>query len=148
MLDAGELGELIAPAVEVLGYELTGVEYLSGSALLRVYIDSKNGITVDDCQVVSHQLSGLLDVEDPIPGHYTLEVSSPGLDRLLFKVKDYERFAGSRVKIKLLAPLSGRRKFSGVLQGLEGESVLIEEDGENISIPLDQIAQARLVPEY
>lgn len=149
--DPLHISKLLEPAVRSLGYELVGVEYRSGvqgGGLLRIYIDSEQGITVDDCQTVSYQVSGLLDVEDPIPGHYTLEVSSPGSDRLLFKRQDYERFAGSLVKLRLVFPLDGRRKFKGRLQGLEGENVVIEQDGDPISLPLDQIEQARLVPEY
>jgi len=149
--DPLQLSELLEPAVRSLGYELVGVEYRSGGeggGLLRVYIDSEQGITVDDCQAVSYQVSGLLDVEDPIPGHYTLEVSSPGYDRLLFKPQDYERFSGSLVKVRLGFPLDGQRRFKGRLQGLEDGNVVIEQDGERVSLPLDQIEQARLVPEY
>jgi ribosome maturation factor RimP len=145
-----DLGKLIAPAVEALGYEFVGLEYRSGArgGLLRVYIDSEDGVTVDDCQSVSYQVSGLLDVEDPIPGHYTLEISSPGLDRPLFQARDYDRFAGHRVRIQLTLPLDGRRKFSGVLRGMRGDNVLVEQDGDEVSIPYDQIRHARLVPEY
>jgi len=149
--DPLQIGELLAPAVQAMGYELVGVEYRSGSpggSLLRVYIDNAQGITVDDCQAVSYQVSGILDVEDPIPGHYTLEVSSPGLDRLLFKRDDYERFTGSLVKLRLAFPLEGRRKYQGRLQGLDGDNVVIDQDGDQISLPFDQIEQARLVPEY
>jgi ribosome maturation factor RimP len=149
--DPLQLGEILEPAIQAMGYELVGIEYRSGrqgSGLLRVYIDSEQGITVDDCQAVSYQVSGVLDVEDPIPGHYTLEVSSPGLDRLLFKRDDFEQFAGSLVKLRLDYPLEGRRKYKGRLQGLEGSNVVIEQDGETISLPFDQIEQARLVPEY
>ena len=113
-----------------------------------MYIDSEQGITVDDCQKVSYQVSGVLDVNDPIPGHYTLEVSSPGMDRLLFRPDDYRRFAGSLVKLRLAYPVEGRRKFTGRLQGLEDGNVLLELDGEQLSLPLDQVDQARLVPEY
>ena len=148
--DPLHIGELIEPAVQSLGYELVGVEYRGGpgGGLLRVYIDREQGITVDDCETVSYQVSGLLDVEDPIPGHYTLEVSSPGLDRLLFKRHDYERFTGSLIKVRLGYPLNGRRKYKGRLAGVEGETIVIEQDGESVSLPLDQIEQARLVPEY
>jgi ribosome maturation factor RimP len=152
MQDPLHIGELLEPAVEALGYELVGVEYHGaggpGGGLLRVYIDSEQGITVDDCQSVSYQVSGLLDVEDPIPGNYTLEVSSPGLDRLLFKPGDYERFAGSVIKLRLGYPLEGRRRFKGRLRGIEEGNVVIEQDGVEVSLPFDQIEQARLVPEY
>jgi ribosome maturation factor RimP len=149
--DPLHIGEMLEPSIESLGYELVGVEYRSGGkggGLLRVYIDSERGITVDDCQKVSYQVSGVLDVNDPIPGHYTLEVSSPGMDRLLFRPDDYRRFAGSLVKLRLAYPVEGRRKFKGRLQGLEDGNVLLEMEGAQLSLPLDQVEQARLVPEY
>jgi ribosome maturation factor RimP len=133
-----------------MGYELVGVEYHSGGrdgGLLRVYIDSEQGISAGDCQKVSYQVSGVLDVEDPIPGHYTLEISSPGLDRLLFKPEDFERFAGQQVRLRMLVPVNGQRRFKGRLAGMQGGNVVIERDGEEISLPLDQVEQARLVPE-
>ena len=149
--DPLHIGEMLESANNSLGYELVGVEYRSGGhggGLLRVYIDSEQGISVDDCQTVSYQVSGILDVNDPIPGHYTLEVSSPGMDRLLFRPDDYRRFAGSLVKLRLAWPVDGRRKFKGRLQGLDDGNVLLELDGEQVSLPLDQVEQARLVPEY
>ena len=115
---------------------------------MRVYIDSEHGISADDCQKVSYQVSGVLDVEDPIPGHYTLDVSSPGLDRLLFKAEDFDRFAGQRVKVRMAYPVDGQRRFSGRLAGMRDGNVEIEQDGETISLPYEQIEQARLVPEY
>ena len=149
--DPLQLGELLEPAIAAMGYELVGVEYRHGGpggGLLRVYIDSARGITVEDCERVSYQVSGLLDVKDPIAGHYTLEVSSPGLDRLLFKRGDFERFVGSLVKLRLVAPQDGRRKYQGRLLRLEGGNVVVEQDGVEVSLPLDQVEQARLVPEY
>ena len=149
--DPLQLGALLEPAIEALGYQLVGVEYRSGGpggALLRVYIDCEGGITADDCERVSYQVSGLLDVKDPIPGHYTLEVSSPGLDRLLFRREDYERFAGSLVKLRMAVPQEGRRKYQGRLLRLEGGNVVVDQDGEEVALALDQIEQARLVPEY
>ncbi len=141
---------IIAPAVEGLGYELVGVEFSGGgkNSLLRIYIDQEDGITVDDCALVSHQVSGVLDVEDPIRGEYSLEISSPGADRPLFKAADYERFAGQQVRIRTAVAVLGRRNFTGSLKGLEGEQVIVEVDGEEYSLPFDQIDQARLVPEY
>jgi ribosome maturation factor RimP len=97
---------------------------------------------------VSYQVSGVLDVEDPIPGHYTLEISSPGLDRLLFKPEDFERFAGQLVKLRTAYPVEGQRRFKGRLQGLQDRNVVIVQDDQEISLPYDQIEQARLVPEY
>jgi len=149
--DPLQLGALLEPAIEALGYQLVGVEYRSGGpggALLRVYIDNEQGITADDCERVSYQVSGLLDVNDPIPGHYTLEVSSPGLDRLLFRREDYERFAGNLVKLRMAVPQAGRRKYQGRLLRLEDGNVVVDQDGEEVTLALDQIEQARLVPEY
>jgi ribosome maturation factor RimP len=146
-----KLTELLRPVVESLGYELVGIELLEHGPhgrLLRVYIDHEQGITVDDCGAVSHRVSGVLDVEDPIPGHYDLEVSSPGLDRPLFEAAHFERFKGSRARLKLRAKLDGRRKLVGVLGGLEERQVLILEQGECYRIPLELIESARLVPEF
>jgi ribosome maturation factor RimP len=149
--DPLQLGALLEPAIEALGYQFVGVEYRSGGpggALLRVYIDNEQGITADDCERVSYQVSGLLDVNDPIPGHYTLEVSSPGLDRLLFRREDYERFAGNLVKLRMAVPQQGRRKYQGRLLRLEDGNVVVDQDGEEVTLALDQIEQARLVPDY
>jgi ribosome maturation factor RimP len=145
-----QLTEIARSVVEPMGYELVGVEYSqrgSGGSVLRVYIDHPQGVSLDDCSAVSHQLSGVLDVEDPIPGHYDLEVSSPGLDRPLFGVEHYERFRGKRARVRLAAKLNGRRNFDGVLGGVEGSRLLLEVDGELQGLPLDMIESARLVPE-
>ncbi len=141
---------VVEPVVESLGYELVGVEYLSQGrdGLLRVYIDAENGIKVEDCQRVSHQLSGVLDVEDVIKGHYSLEISSPGLDRPLFNAAQFERFAGSEAKLRLEAPLDGRRKFRGTLLGVEDGEVRLRVDGEEVRIPLVSIDKANLVPQF
>jgi ribosome maturation factor RimP len=139
----------LEPVVSAMGYELVGVEFEGRGrhGVLRVYIDKPNGITLADCERVSHQVSGWLDVEDPIPSHYNLEVSSPGLDRPLFKPEDYQRFVGSRVRLRVDPPLLGRRKLSGTLLGLHGDQVEIDADGDELSVPLAQVTQARLVPE-
>ncbi len=146
---ATNLAQLIEPVVGALGYELVAIEHRRGtrSSLLRVYIDSPDGIGVDDCSRVSHQLSGVLDVEEPIMGSYTLEVSSPGLDRLLAKPRDYQRFAGQMVKVRLHGLLDGRRKLVGVLKGIEQEQVIIEEEGKEWRLALHDIEQTRLVPD-
>ena len=149
--DPLHIGNMLEPGIRSLGYELVGVEFQTGGkggGLLRIYIDSEKGISAEDCQKVSYQVSGLLDVEDPIPGHYTLEVSSPGLDRLLFRAEDFDRFAGQLVKLRLAYPVEGQRKFKGRLVGMRGENVVIDGDEMEISLPFDQIEQARLVPEY
>lgn len=134
-----------------MGYELVGVEYAQmgpRSAVLRVYIDHVEGITLDDCAAVSHQLSGVLDVEDPLPGHYDLEVSSPGLDRPLFDIEQFQRFVGARVRVRLAVKIGGRRNFEGVLRGADADGVRLEIDGEAHILPLDRIDSARLVPEF
>jgi len=149
--DPLHIGEMLEPGIRSMGYELVGVEYQTGGGdggLLRVYIDSEDGISADDCQKVSYLVSGVLDVKDPIRGHYTLEISSPGLDRLLFRPEDFERFAGQLARLRMIRPIGGQRKFKGRLRGLAGENVVIEQDGQEISLPFDEIEQARLVPEF
>ncbi len=145
-----KLYEIITPVVEALGYELVGIEYISQGkhSVLRLYIDSEKGIVVDDCAEVSHQVSGVLDVEDPVKGVYHLEVSSPGLDRPLFNEEHYERFAGHQAKIQLTAPLNGRRKFQGVLLGLKAGGVAIVVDDTEYLLPFASIDKANLVPEF
>ncbi len=148
--DPYKLRQVLGPVIEGLGYELVGIEFHPNSvnALLRIYIDREGGITLDDCQAVSQQASSVLDVADPIPGHYTLEVSSPGLDRPLFEAAHFERFAGQRVRLQLGMPLAGQRKFSGRLLGLRAGEVVLECEGAEITIPLERIEKARLVPEF
>lgn len=147
--ESAELRKLIEPAVTAMGYELVGVEMTRArQALLRVYIDREEGVSIDDCQKVSYQVSGLLDVEDPIAGRYSLEVSSPGLDRPLFQSQDFERFAGKLVRIKLAVPMDGRRKISGQLLGLVGGQVVLKIDEQELSVPLGNVDQARLVPDF
>ena len=129
-----------------------GLEYVhaelvggSGNGSLRIIIDKPGGVTHEDCAVVSDQVGLILDVEDLIPYHYTLEVSSPGLDRGLYKPSDYERFAGLPAHIKLLTPLDGQRNFHGTLIGLdEGVALLDDEKGNRHRLPLDQISKANV----
>lgn len=144
------LVNLVRGVVEPMGYELVGVEYLAGyqgGNLLRVYIDTEEGVQLEDCTAVSHQLSGLLDVEDPIPGEYNLEVSSPGLDRPLFEKAHFERYVGHRVNIKLGPGSQGRRKYKGLLKGMDGETILLEVDDELYHLAFDSVDSARLIPE-
>lgn len=145
-----QLWQLLEPVVTGMGYELIEIEYNPSSrhGLLRLYIDHEDGIELDDCTDVSYQVSALLDVEDLIPGHYNLEISSPGLDRPLRSVEDYERFTGEIVKIKTGMAIDGRRNFKGRLRGIEGDEVNIECDGQQFILPLASIQKARLVPEY
>jgi len=146
---SSQLTLLARGVVEPMGYELVGVEYFQhgGSATLRIYIDHERGIDLDDCAAVSHQLSGVLDVEDPLEGHYDLEVSSPGLDRPLVFPEHFERFTGCRVRVRLAVKLDGRRKLEGRLLGCSGEQMKMEADGREWEIPLTEIESARLVPE-
>lgn len=150
-----KLQALIQPALENLGYELVGTEYLPQGkhSLLRVYIDSEDGITIDDCEKASHQISGILDVEDAIHGQYNLEVSSPGLDRPLFTEEQFQRFAGQSVKLKLAVPLNGRKKLKGVIQGVsDGDVEVVVEDSQlgeqQLRVPFSSIEKANLIPEF
>ena len=143
------LNTLIGPAVEGLGYEFVGLEYMPRpkQSLLRVYIDSDAGISLDDCARVSDQLSGVLDVEDPIHGTYSLEVSSPGLDRPLFFERHFDQFRGAQIRVKMGMPVAGRRNFKGTLDGCRDGAVILMQDGEEYTLPLEDISSARLIPE-
>jgi ribosome maturation factor RimP len=150
MRDPGNrLNALIGPAVEGLGYEFIGVEYMPRrrQSLLRVYIDSDAGISLDDCALVSDQLSGLLDVENSIQGAYSLEVSSPGLDRPLFFERHFDQFRGARIRVKMGTSIGGRREFKGTLGGCRDGAVILLQDGEEHALPLEDISTARLIPE-
>ena len=149
MQRGGDLRTLIEPAVQALKYELVDVELSGGGAqaVLRIYIDSPDGINVDDCAKVSRQVSALLDVEDPIPGHYMLEVSSPGLDRPLVTRADFVRFTGALIKAKVTQPILGRRNFTGRLVEVDGDRIVVEVDNESYDLTLSNIEKARLVPE-
>ena len=143
-----KLSNLFEPVIESMAYELVGVE-LTGSGngtILRIYIDAENGITVDDCQAVSYQVSGILDVEDPLQGHYTLEVSSPGLDRPLVKPEHFEQFTGELVKIRSTEAVLGRKNFKGILESFDGEYLYVAVDNEVYEIPFDIVEKANLVP--
>lgn len=141
---------LIEPIVEGLGYECVGIDYNPHPkhGLLRIYIDSANGILVDDCSKVSHQISGVLDVEDPIPGNYHLEVSSPGADRPFFKISQFEKFIGSTVSVNLFSAINGRRKITGLIEKVEDDIITLSEAGQVFAIPFSAMSKARLVPEY
>jgi ribosome maturation factor RimP len=146
------LTELLEPLVERLGYELVLLEFSAhrGSALVRLFIDAPGHVTLGDCERVSREVEGLLDVEDPIPQNYRLEVSSPGLDRPLVKPAHFERFVGEVARVQLLVPqASGRRKFQGVLRGMkDGRVVLETADAGTVELALADIERARLVPDY
>ena len=143
------MAKLLEPTVERLGYELADLEVRLGGkgGLIRVFIDKPEGIDLEDCERVSLAVSALLDVEDPVPGNYNLEVSSPGLDRKLTKVEHFQRFEGETVNVKMRFPIEGRRRFRGTLVSSDDENIVVEVDGESHSLPLKTIDTARLVPE-
>ncbi|WP_151671846.1 ribosome maturation factor RimP [Nitrincola schmidtii] len=145
-----QLEELIKPAVDSLGLELWGIEFQSAGkrSTLRIYIDGPEGVTVDDCARVSHQVSGILDVEDPITEQYLLEVSSPGMDRPLYHLAQYQAYVGHVLEVKLRVPFEGRRRFKGILNGLEGDEILLVVDDNEYLLPIDYIDRARLVPQF
>ena len=141
---------LLEPEIEQLGYELADIEVnlTTGGGILRLFIDCEAGITLEDCETVSRQVSAVLDVEDPIPGEYNLEVSSPGLNRRLVKEAHFERFAGSKVKVKLKRLVDGRRNYKGRLVGYDEPNVLVKEGKETFAVPLQEIDSARVVPDF
>ena len=142
--------EMLAPSVEDLGYELVGIEYIRAGkhSTLRVYIDQEAGILVDDCAAVSRQVSAIMDVEDPITNEYTLEVSSPGMERPLFKAEHYETFVGEDVKVQLRMPVQNRRRWKGVIASVEGEIICLNVDGREERFALSNIQKANIVPKF
>ena len=143
------LAARLAPLVEGLGYELWELEYSPGrgNGLLRLYIDAEAGITVDDCERVSRAVSELLDVEDPIPGQYTLEVSSPGLDRPLRTAQQFARFVGETVYVEVAEAVEGRRRFKGALTAADAATIEVDVDGRRWALPLAGIRKAHLAPQ-
>jgi ribosome maturation factor RimP len=142
---------LLEPTVSAMGYELLGIEYLGQGkhSRLRLFIDSPDGIGLADCEKVSRQVSGILDVEDPVKGHYSLEVSSPGLDRPLFRTAHYAAHIGEQVKLRLRQAIGGRRNFKGRIDAVEGESIyIVTEDGEQVTLVCDEVEKANLVPQF
>jgi ribosome maturation factor RimP len=139
-----DLNELLETTVTGMGYELAGIERPAGGRLLRIYIDKPGGVTVDDCATVSHQLNRVLTVENV--NYDRLEVSSPGLDRLLKKERDFARFAGQKARVRMRVPVDGRRNFTGVLRETGAGKVHLEVDGTVLSFELADMETARLVP--
>lgn len=139
---------LIEPLLAQLGYELVDLAYVParGRGALRIFIDQPQGIGLDDCERVSREVSALLDVEDPIPTAYTLEVSSPGEDRVLRTRAHIDRFVGSRVLVELAAPREGRRRYTGMLRSVADEGVALEVDRQIVELPFREIGRARLAP--
>ncbi|WP_317931493.1 ribosome maturation factor RimP [Halioxenophilus sp. WMMB6] len=145
-----QLTALLQPSVEALGCELWGIEYQAQGrgGVLRVFIETATGVTIDDCERVSRQLSSVLDVEDPITGEYTLEVSSPGADRSLFTLAQFRQFVGHQVSIRLRAPFDGRRNFKGLLRAVENEDVVVVVDADEYLLPINSIEKANIVPQF
>lgn len=139
---------MLAPAVEAVGFELWGLEFFQQGrhSVVRLFIDGPDGVGVDDCARVSHQVSGVLDVEDPITGEYTLEVSSPGWDRPIFSLPQFGRFIGSEVSVRLASPLNGRRRYRGVVQRVTDAEVELMVEGAAVLIPYAAIDKANLEP--
>lgn len=148
-LTVPHIEELLAPGADALGYEIVAVEMSGGdTSILRIYIDAENGINVEDCAKASRQFSAILDVEDPISSKYTLEVSSPGMDRPLAKPVHFKAVVGQDVKIKMMSLVNGRRRFSGQLVEANEEFAVVEVDGEQSELPYNDMDRARLVPVY
>lgn len=142
--------ELLAPTVESLGCDIWGVEFLAQGkhTKLRLYIDKEAGVTVDDCANVSRHVSDILDVEEIIKGAYTLEVSSPGMDRILFKESQFTESVGEQVDVRLNFPFEGRRKFIGMLAGVQDSMAVVQIDDDEYLLPLENIQRARVVPVF
>ena len=159
---ATEISKLLAPTVASLGVELMGAEYLPspGGAVLRLYIDvpaddvtidadgEPRSVTIEECEAVSREVSAQLDVEDPISGNYTLEVSSPGIDRPLFTLSHYQRFVGETAKVTLRLPQDGRRRLQGRIERVEGDTVVFLLDGKEFPVSVENIDKARIVPDW
>lgn len=146
---SAQLRSLIEPVVTGMGFELWGLEYLTQGrfSVLKIFIDSENGIDVDDCASVSRQVGSLLDVEEPLKGQYTLEVSSPGMDRRLFTFEQYDLMKGAQVKLKLNKPFDGKKRFTGLLVGTEDREVVLRVGEEETLFPYEMIDRANVVPE-
>jgi ribosome maturation factor RimP len=145
-----KLTDMLRPAVEETGKELLGIEFVSAGkhSVLRLYIEHPNGIDVDDCAEVSRQVSAILDVEDPISTEYSLEVSSPGLDRPLFDKSHYQAVVGEIVNVKLSIPLNGRRKFKGKLAAIENNNLIVIVDGEDYELEINNVEKGNIVPQF
>ena len=142
-----KLTDMLSPAVEEVGKELLGCEFISAGnhSVLRLFIDHENGVEVDDCAEVSRQVGAILDVEDPISSEYSLEVSSPGLDRPLFEMSHFQLVIGETINVKLSMPLNGRRKFKGKLEAIENDTLVVSLDGEEYELIFSNVDKANLV---
>jgi ribosome maturation factor RimP len=145
-----QLKELLEPVVESMECQLWGLEYFSQGrhSTVRLYIDKEGGVNLEDCEKVSRQASSVMDVEDPIAGEYTLEVSSPGMDRPLYTLEHFAAYTGEQVSIKLRSAFEGRRKFTGLLNGVEDDDVLVVVDDNEYLLPLELIEKANIIPRF
>lgn len=145
-----QLDEILRPVIEGLGFDCWGIDYISQGrhSVLRVYIDHPDGISVENCEQVSRQVSGVLDVEDPISNNYTLEVSSPGMDCPLFRLDQFEAHIGSLIQLKLRMAFEGRRKYQGIINGVKDNDVLLVVDDHELQLPYDSIESAQVVPVF
>lgn len=145
-----QLKALVAPVVSAMECELWGLEYFSQGKFttLRLFIDKEGGITLDDCEKVSRQVSSVLDVEDPIQGEYALEVSSPGIDRPLYTLEQFAKYIGEQVSIRLRVPFDGKRKFSGLLTNIEGDEIVLVVDEHEYLLPVETIEKANIIPRF
>lgn len=144
------LNQMLEAPILALGFELWGIEFVRAGkhSTLRVYIDHQDGITVENCAEVSHQVSSILDVEDPITTEYNLEVSSPGMDRILFKPEQYARYIGEQLNLTLRIAVNNRRKFKGVISRVDGDNLLLSVDGNEETVAFANIQQANLIPNF
>lgn len=150
MAKVDELNAMLEPVITGLGFVFWGLEFSAQGkhSTLRVYIDHEDGITVDQCADVSRQISAVMDVEDPISQNYTLEVSSPGMDRPLFSLEQFAAYLGEWVQVRLRAPFEGRRKFKGVLSAIEDQDICVTVDGMDYLLPIESIDKASLIPNF
>ncbi|HKM27435.1 MAG TPA: ribosome maturation factor RimP [Thiopseudomonas sp.] len=145
-----QLQDILTPVIEALGYKSWGIEYVAQGrhSVLRVYIDHEDGIFIEDCEIVSRQLSAVMDVEDPISSEYTLEVSSPGMDRPLFTLEQFAAFVGEQVKIRLRSPVEERRNFQGLIRSVEDQDVVVQMGEYEYLLPIDLIEKANILPNF
>lgn len=142
------LTSLLQPVIEDMGFVLWGVEYMpqKNNAMLRVYIDHADGISVDDCADCSREISGVLEVEDPIKGAYVLEVSSPGIDRVLFNEQQFSSYIGENVQVKLAQPVMGARNIKGIIESVDGDSIVVANEVTDYQFDVGNVMKARLKP--
>ena len=149
MQSTDKLRAMLEPSIESLGYELVHLEFSgSGGSIFRLYIDAPGGIEIDDCETVSRQVSAILDVEDPLRDAYTLEVSSPGLDRPLVKPDHFRRFQKEKIRVLMHNHVLGRRRFTGHIVDVSEKQIVLEADGESYELPYDQMDFARVEPDF